>query len=178
MEPNYNKLCFFDTETVGLKPNYIVSLAYIAYENGKKIAKDMIICNPDYPISEQASKTNGFTNEMVKDYPLFSEQWKKISKYFDNAILIGHNCPFDVSALKIEAKRYGIVLPNFWSCDTLANAKRLIPKGVTANYRLGTLCDYFGIVLKDWHQADSDTLAALRLYNKLIEISDGNLIVK
>ena len=82
MEPNYNKLCFFDTETVGLKPNYIVSLAYIVYEDGKKIADDMIICNPDYPISEDASKTNGFTNEMVKDYPLFSKQWKKISKYF------------------------------------------------------------------------------------------------
>lgn len=178
MEPNYNKLCFFDTETVGLSPNYIISLAYIAYENGKKVADDMIVCNPDYPISEAASQTNGFTNEMVKDYPLFPEQWKKITKYFNNAILIGHNCPFDVLALKTEAKRYGFGLPNFWVCDTLANAKALIPKGKTANYKLGTLCDYFGINLKNWHSADADTRACLRLYNKLIEISDGNLIVK
>ena len=178
MEPNYNKLCFFDTETVGLNPNYIVSLAYIAYENGEKIADGMIICNPDYPISKEASETNGFTNEMVKDYPLFPKQWKKISKYFDNAILIAHNSNFDVKALKEEAKRYNITLPCFWVCDTLANAKKLIPKGVTQNYRLGTLCDYFGITLKNWHTADADTRACLRLYNKLIEISDGNLIVK
>lgn len=29
--PNYNKLVFFDVETVGLNPNHPVSLAYIAY---------------------------------------------------------------------------------------------------------------------------------------------------
>lgn len=61
--PNYNKLCFFDTETVGLRPNYIISMAFIVFENGKKIADDMIVCNPDYPISPEASKTNGFTDE-------------------------------------------------------------------------------------------------------------------
>ena len=51
-QPNYNKLVFFDTETVDINPNYIISLAYIAYENGKRVDKGMIICNPNYPISE------------------------------------------------------------------------------------------------------------------------------
>ena len=34
---NYNKLVFVDTETVGFKPPYIISIGFIAYENGKRI---------------------------------------------------------------------------------------------------------------------------------------------
>ena len=36
--PNYNRILAFDTETVSIKPNYIISLAYIFFENGKKVA--------------------------------------------------------------------------------------------------------------------------------------------
>ena len=50
-EPNYNKLCVYDTETTGISPNYIISLAYREVENNKIVDKGMIICNPDYPIS-------------------------------------------------------------------------------------------------------------------------------
>lgn len=176
--PNYNKLCFFDTETVGLRPNYIISMAFIVFENGKKIADDMIICNPDYPISPEASKTNGFTDEQVKDYPKFDKQWEKIKDYFDNAILIAHNSSFDVKAINLEFKRYDIEPPKYWVCDTLSNARKIIPKGDVPNYKLGTLCDYFNITLKNWHTADADTKACMRIYNKLVELSDGELDVK
>ena len=30
-QPNYDKLVFFDTETTGFKPPYIISIAYVAY---------------------------------------------------------------------------------------------------------------------------------------------------
>lgn len=175
---NYNKLVFFDTETVSINPNYIISLAYIAFEGGKRVDKDLILCNPDYPISPEASKVNGFTDEKVANYPLFPQQWAKIKKYFENAILIGHNCSFDVRALRAEFQRYNIQEPVFYTCDTYTNARRLIPKTEVENYKLGTLCDYFNITLDNWHSADADTLAALKLYNKLVKLSDGVLDVK
>lgn len=176
--PNYNKLCFFDTETVSINPNYIISLAYIAYEDGRRVAKDMILCNPDYPINPAASKVNGFTNEMVADYPYFPSQWEKIKEHFENAILVRHNVGFDIRAIQREFNRYDIDPPHYWTCDTLENAKLLIPKKNVANYKLGTLCEYFGIKLENWHEADADTLRCLKVFNELVKLSDGHLSVK
>lgn len=139
----------------------------------------MIVCNPDYPISEAASKVNGFTNENVKDKPLFPEEWKKIKHYFEDAIVIRHNVSFDLKALNLEFNRYNIKKPDFYSCDTCANAKKLIKKGTeegqVINHKLGTLCDFFGINLENAHQADADTLGCMRVFNKLVALSDGKL---
>ena len=47
--------------------------------------------NPEYPISPEASKVNGFTDEYVKQFPTFKEVWPGIKKYFEDSIWIGHN---------------------------------------------------------------------------------------
>ena len=177
--PNFNRLCFFDTETVGLRPNYIISMAYIFFENGKKVKEDCIIANPDYPISPEASAVNGFTNENTKDYPKFNEIWPTIKEYFEDSIWIMHNSPFDKRALYTEFERYNIDIPeSFYVCDTLENAKKIISKEEVPNYKLGTLCNYFNIKLDRAHEADADTLACMRLYNKLVKLSNGDLIIK
>lgn len=177
-EPNWNKLVFFDTETTSINPNYIISIAYIAFENGKRTGYGEIICNPCYPIDPNASKVNGFTDEMVKDKPLFSEEWPKISKYFEDAIWIGHNSGFDLRAVSLEANRYGIDLPNHWNIDTLKNAKRIIPKKEVLNYKLETLCNHFNITLDNYHNSLTDTYACLKVYNELVRLSNGNLLVE
>lgn len=177
--PNYNKLVFFDTETVGLNPNHPISLAYIAYQNGKRVAQDCIIMNPEYPISPEASKVNGFTDEYVKQFPTFKEVWPDIKKYFEDSIWIGHNVLFDKRSLYTEFRRYEIDIPeSFYTCDTLENAKKLISKEDVPNYKLGTLCEFLGIKLENAHQADADTEGAMRLFNKLVKLSNGNLIIK
>lgn len=176
--PNYDRICFFDTETISINPNYIISLAYIYYENGKKVSQNCIVMNPDYPISPQASAVNGFTDDMVKDKPKFDDVWPTIKQYFTNSIWVCHNLPFDKRALYTEFRRYDIEIPDFFTCDTLENAKNYIAKGITENYKLGTLCDYFGIELKNWHTADADTLACMRVFNKLINLSNGDLIIR
>ena len=177
--PNYNRILAFDTETVGLKPNYIISLAYIFFENGKKVAQDCIIMNPDYPISPEASKVNGFTNEMVKDKPKFNEVWPSIKDYFNDSIWQNFNSPFDKRAVYTEFDRYGIEIPeSFYVCDVLENAKKLVPKSEVPNYRLGTMCEYFGIKLDNWHSADADTLACVKVFNKLVKLSNGDLIIR
>ena len=94
-----NKIIMFDTETVGLKPNYIISLGYRYFERGKKPIFGEIRCNPDYFIPEAATKVNGFTNEMVKDWPLFVDKWYEIEPLFRDSLWLGHNLKFDSSAL-------------------------------------------------------------------------------
>lgn len=176
-EPNYNKLVFFDTETVGFKPPYIISMALVCYENGKRIASKYEICNPDWDIPEAVSKVNGFTNENVQGYGEFPDIWGEVMYYFEDSIWVAHHVNFDEKSLSLTLKRYDIPIPKHWTCDTLENAKKWIPKIEVKNYKLGTLCEYFGIELKDWHSANADTLACLRIYNKLIGVSQGNMII-
>lgn len=177
-QPNYNKIVVFDTETTGMSPPYLVSLAFRCYENSKLIKKDYIIVNPKYPISPGASKVNGFTDEQVMNYPDFKEQWENIKEYFENAILIAHNISFDKRVLLTEFARYNIEVPTFWTCDTLENAKMLVPKKQVNNYKLGTLCDYFGFPIDRWHEADADCYFCLKVFNKLVQLSNGQLIVR
>ena len=165
-----NKIIMFDTETVGLKPNYIISLGYRYFERGKKPIFGEIRCNPDYFIPEAATKVNGFTNEMVKDWPLFVDKWYEIEPLFRDSLWLGHNLKFDSSAVMLEASRYGFKIPHHYDIDTLEIAKKMIPKGTTANYKLGTLCEYFDIKAEEenYHSADFDIWATDKLFRKLL----------
>ena len=68
-------------------------------------------------------------------------------------------------------------MPDYWYCDTVENARLLVPKTEVKNYKLGTLCEHFGIELRDWHTANADTMACLKLYNKLMGLCDGEMVV-
>ena len=175
---NYNKLVFVDTETVGFKPPYIISIGFIAYENGKRIGQKYLICNPDYPISESASKINGFYNSDLLDKPLFSEIWTEISYFFENSIWIAHNCAFDEKAIVQSCKRYNIVVPKHWTFCTCENAKKVLTKKDVPNFKLNTLCNYFNINLLNHHTATDDVIACLKIYNKILSLNKGELVVK
>lgn len=179
MIPNFNKLVFFDTETIGFTPPYIISIAFVSYENGKRIKSGYYICNPEVHIPISASKVNGFFDEDVIDKPKFYEIWPNISYYFENSVYIAHNCDFDEKSLHETLNRYNIPMPKkYWTCCTMKNARLLLPKPTVINHKLGTLCEYFSINLDNWHNASADTLACLKVYNKLIELSDGNLKIE
>ena len=170
---DYSRLLFFDTETVAVSPNYIISIAYILYENGKRKNYGYVICNPDYPISPGASRVNGFTNENVANKPLFNEIWPDIKEYFEDSVWIGHNSMrFDEDALGLEFTRYNIEMPHHYSLDTLNIAQKMLKKPTEVkNHKLMTLCEYFGHDFNGYHQASVDTVACQKIYNDLIKLN-------
>lgn len=169
---DYSKLLFFDTETVAISPKYIISIAYILYENGKRKDYGYVICNPDYPISPGASRVNGFTNENVANKPLFNEIWPDIKEYFEDSVWIGHNSKFDEDALALEFSRYNIEMPHHYSLDTYAIAKKMLKKPMEVeNHKLMTLCKHFGHNFDGYHQASVDTVACQKIYNDLIKLN-------
>ncbi len=176
--PNFKKILFYDTETVGMKPPYIISLGYILCENNKIVKRDMIKCNPKYHISEGASKVNGFTDDMVQDWPTFEEEWPKIAPYFENAILCGHNLNFDICAIQAEFERYNLPEIHGYYVDTLPIARKCVHKPEVPNHKLGTLCEYFGIDLVNAHSADADIYATMKLFNKLVRLTNGQMEIK
>lgn len=180
MQPNYNRMVFLDFETTGFKENAPVSLAMIFYENGKKAYTNYSIIDPEAQIEFGAQKVHGLTQSEVREYNPFPVLWEEISPYFENSILCAHNSTYDIMKVLLPTlDRYGLDTPNnFWICDTLENAKKFIPKTEVKNYKLDTLCDYLGIKFKNHHTASFDTVGCMRIYNKLVKISKGNLIIR
>ena len=177
---NYNNLTFIDFETTGFKENAPVSLAIINFQNAKKNKQIYEIINPETEIELGAQNVHGISLEEAKKHLSFNQLWPSISQLFENCIICAHNTSYDVFKVLIPTlKKYNLSLPtNFYVCDTLENAKKLIPKSEVPNYRLGTMCEYFGIKLDNWHSADADTLACVKVFNKLVKLSNGDLIIR
>lgn len=178
---NYNRLLFLDFETTSLKNPGIVSLGFIFYENGKRIHTDYMIINPEKEIEYGAYKIHGITQEEAEQFYPFPEVWKNIKKYFENSIIISHNNSFDYKRVLLSnLKRYNIEIPQMWALCTLENAKALISKSEIENYKLNTLCDYLNIKFDEnkHHGADYDTAPLPKIYNRLLKLSKGNLIIR
>ena len=114
----------------------------------------------------------------VKNYPTFDVVWEDIKQYFIGSILCGQNIKFDLQALQLEFKRYNIPMFDYFYVDTLENAKKLIKKDEIPNYKLATLCDYFNIKIDKFHDASFDVEATKRVFNKLVKLSNGDLIIR
>ena len=72
-------LLFFDLETTGLdtEKDRIVQLSAITFEKNMQCVVTIdLIFNPEIPINKEASDVHGFTNEKVKDKPLFKQKAK------------------------------------------------------------------------------------------------------
>lgn len=178
---DYSKITVFDFETCGLRhPIFAVSLGFIYYENFKKIKSEYILINPEHSIGEQAYNVHGISMAMVKNKPNFKEVWRTIKPYFSpDVILAGHNVSYDIGVLKDNLEYYGLEYHGeMKSLCTYENAKKLIPKNNIKNYKLDTLCDYFGITLDNHHNAFADVVACRDVLNKLLKISNGNLNIE
>lgn len=166
-------LTFFDFETTGLRNPQPVSLAFVSYKDGKKIYGKYTTINPLAKIEPAAQKIHGISQEDVKDSITFEKLWEEIKPYFSGCTLVGHNVDFDAGVLKKAVTRFNLDCEDFETICTCANARKIV-SGVP-NYKLSTLCDYFDIVLDHAHDARDDVMGCIRVYNKLVDISNGNL---
>jgi len=136
-----------DTETTGLSKadkHRIVEIGCIELENQiptNKIFHEYI--NPQRPISEEAYKVHGYTNEFLSNKKTFSEIVEKFLDFINNRKVIIHNAPFDLFFLNYELKlinREEILKSNV--LDTLELARQKFPG---AQNSLDALCKRFNI---------------------------------
>ena len=118
---------------------------------------------------------NGITADLVADAPTFDHVWEKIAKYFTPFTpCIAHNAPFDFSHIKATLDYYHLPFANCpilcsWQYARGSNFFR------PQNYKLATLCEYFGVVNAQAHHALSDALATAEIMVKMIEENGDNL---
>lgn len=178
-EVDLNKKVFIDFETTGFKPAWPVSLAMIAYEGKKRTCAKYMVFNPEARIQTGAMKVHGITQEEAESHPTFDRVWGDIAYYFSDALVCSHNIEFDVYKVLIPTlKRYDIPIPNFKTCCTVKNAQKFLPKPTVKNHKLDTLCEYFNIPLEHHHNAGDDTYSCMRIFNELVKISHGDLVIE
>ncbi len=106
-------LAFFDLETTGVDTvsDKIIEIAILKVLPGGEIDKYHAVCNPGRPIPSEASAVHGFTDEMVKDKPLFSAIAAEIGAFLQECDFAGFNSNrFDIPLLVEEMLRAGVDL--------------------------------------------------------------------
>ncbi len=176
-----------DTETTGLNVtnSEIVEIAAIRFRAFKPVECFSTLCKPRKGISEEASKINGITEDMVADKPEFGFIVQALQDFIGDDNLVGHNLPFD---LKFIVK-YGVDLTKSSKrkyYDTLRISQHTLKKIKekwdsefmdympdydgdydVIDYKLETLCFYYGIPLSNAHRALDDCYATGLLLEKL-----------
>ena len=97
-----------DTETTGVsttEKHRIVEIGCVELNNQISTNKTFhTYLNPERPVSEDAFKIHGYSNEFLADKKTFSEIAKDFLNFIKNKKIIIHNAPFDLSFLNYELR--------------------------------------------------------------------------
>ena len=136
---------FLDTETTGLSAengDRIIEIGCVELVARKLTGNNKhFYLNPDRDSHEDALKVHGISNDFLKDKPRFSAVAAELLDYLQDAEVIIHNAPFDVSFLNKELELMGG--KPLRHCvgkvtDTLMMAKEMFPGKRNS---LDALCD-------------------------------------
>ena len=134
-----------DTETTGLSAengDRIIEIGCVELVARKLTGNNRhFYLNPERDSHEDALKVHGISNEFLKDKPKFVAVADELLAYLQDAEIIIHNAPFDVSFLNKELELIG--KPSIKHCvakvtDSLMMAKELFPGKRNS---LDALCD-------------------------------------
>lgn len=187
---NLDKLSNFiaiDCETTGLNANKdaIVEIAAIRFKNWEPIDEFSTLVNPMRRMPQAASAVNHITDEMLRGAPVMSDVAPLFTDFIGNQPLVGHNIIFDLNF--IQNAGIDLLSQNRRYYDTLKLVKRTLTKSGdkqwdndlggyvevedydVENFKLGTLCDYFGIPVDSAHRALSDARVTGLLFKEIVE---------
>lgn len=103
-----NPVVFLDLETTGtdIVKDRIVEIALLKIRMDGSEEEMLKRINPEKPISEEASRIHGITNEDVAHEPTFKEEAKNVAKFLEGCDLAGFNSNrFDIPLLAEEFMR-------------------------------------------------------------------------
>jgi len=171
-----------DCETSGLDPkkSAMLQIALIPIIDG--VVKDPFVSYVQphklADIADGALKVNKINREDLATFPTIEEMTKNMLAFIDQYdckfTIRAHNAQFDKDFLYHFMSRQGLhgdYIKRFrpeLQC-TLEKAKRVFAKEKKkpANFKLGTLCEWFGIKLENAHEALSDAMPLIPLWDAL-----------
>ena len=168
-----------DTETTGLsntEKHRIVEIGCIELDN--QIATNNIFhthINPQRPVSKDAYKIHGYSDEFLSDKKTFSEIAKSFLNFIKDKKIIIHNAAFDLSFLNYELRLINQkTIDKNNIIDTLEIARQKYPG---AQNSLDALCKRFNIdnSKREKHNAIIDCQLLREVYINLVDQKEPKL---
>jgi DNA polymerase III epsilon subunit family exonuclease len=164
-----------DLETTGASPKKgaaITEIGAVKVKGGEIIGEFKSFVNPLSPIPEYITAMTGISDLMLADAPVIDEIFPTFLEFVGNhneAVLVAHNAPFDLSFLKSAAKDLDYEWPKYKTLDTVTIARQLLTKDDVRDCKLGTLAQFFGTKTEPNHRALDDAKATTEILHGLFE---------
>ena len=168
-----------DTETTGLsttEKHRIVEIGCVELRNQiptNKIFHEYI--NPQRPVSEEAYKIHGYSDEFLSDKKTFSEISENFLNFIKNKKLVIHNASFDLAFLNYELQLVNQkAIDNKNIIDTLEIARSKYPGSQNS---LDALCRRFNVdnSKREKHNALIDCHLLKEVYVNLLDQKEPKL---
>ncbi len=148
-----------DTETTGVNPqaDRIIEIGAVRVVGGEIVDRFSQLVQPGRSLSRRITEITGLTTAALVGAPTMAEVLPRFRSFVGDAILVGHNLPFDLGFLDAEAARLGLApFTNAGLC-TLRLARRIL-RGQRSK-GLGAVADHYGIAIHGRHRALGDAEA-------------------
>ena len=190
--PRAGRYIVLDTETTGLNLNdHVVELGAHEVINGRLTGCQFhIYIRPRIKMSEEVINIHGITNEFYDDFykDIYSNDKQNLInfiKWVGNSLIFAHNASFDMSAINVELKNWGInELPAKRFRCSMKMFKDVVGR-IEHNYYdkyvcLEKCCEFFGLKANNncYHNALFDAFMTARLVCKLYELIENDIRFK
>jgi DNA polymerase III subunit epsilon len=162
-----------DLETTGTRADSggITEIGAVKVRGGENVGEFSTLVNPGQPIPAFITLLTGITEAMVAPAPPIGAVLPSLLEFLGADLLVAHNAPFDVGFLKAACAREGYAWPSLPVVDTLALARRLVPRDEVRDHKLATLARHFAVETAPSHRALDDARATAGLLHALLERS-------
>ncbi len=165
------ELVVVDLETTGMgacPPERALEVAVVRLApDGTPLGEWETLLQPDRAV--EASWLHGITDGMLPGAPRFAEVAGELTRWLQDAVVVGHNPAFDVGFLRGELALCGRELPPLPLLCTRELTRRLYPD--LDSYRLASCCAWFGITNGREHAALDDARATAALLRRLLVVA-------
>lgn len=159
---------YYDTETTGIRSDKDRIIELAAYDPVENRSFCEFI-NPGMPISPEATKIHGISDEMVSSAMSFKEIGQAFAEFCPpNTVLIAHNNEsFDKLFIEAEYKRSDLSIPNWIYLDSLKWSRRYRPD--LPSHALQNLRITYGIEANNAHRALDDVMVLYQVFSQMID---------
>jgi DNA polymerase-3 subunit alpha (Gram-positive type) len=169
----YASFAVVDFETTGFdsEVDRIVQMAAIVVNfEGHVLQSFDTIVQPECPsqYTHGAQHIHGISEGQVSNGMPLSQALGALWNIINNHVFTAHNAQFDLGFLHAESARVGIHHTVHSYVDTLELARRT-DTDRTRKHSLQALCEHYGIINEQAHEARSDALATAQLLMRLIK---------
>lgn len=164
----WNTYVALDLETTGLSPmrDQILEIGAARVENGAITGTYETFVDCGVEIPARITELTGITEAMTAGSPQLREAVEEFLEFSGDAVLLGHNLPFDYGFMKRNVVKLGGEYERH-GLDTLAIAKSTLAD--LPGRALDQVAAHYGISQAHHHRALDDAVTAARIYTCMAE---------